>query len=648
MGTHIATYRDILKLQSGAAALICLKNRTHWLNTKIECATPDFLKLITSYTQKEPLFHPLGELVPGEFHTELSNLFKSNQSREIRISKAGTTYFYFACLTQLEKTDKQSYVVLHLHDITEKRRADEEKHKDSVMLRALIETLPDNIYMKNRQSEFLICNQSTAETLQAPSATDIIGKTDADFLPPRSATQSRLDEERIFQTGKAVTHKEECLEDEITGQQKWTLTTKVPLFDQDQNIIGLVGIGRDITESRAQEQLLRKTQSMLHLATTLSPLLFGYFDIHQKLLYANASFCRWNDLQEDQIPYLKENSYNLRDILESQSYLKIMPQIEQCLLGQKAQFSGSFQFADGQDRCVNMNLIPTRVRDGSGTIDGFYLFAIDVSELDAARTEAEMASHAKSQFLANMSHELRTPLNAILGFSEIMRGEAFGPLGNSRYIGYMKDIHDSGRHLLDVINDILDLSKIEAGKMELDFQQVSPIQAINTATSFVQGRAYDQSITLEKDISETLPEIKTDLRALKQILINLLANAIKFTPEGGSVCLSAKTSDQDFIISIRDNGVGMSKEQVEKVGEAFTQFRNKVAETRSLNGTGLGLYITKALLQQMSGEFEIASQKGVGTIVTIKLPLQESSSEVLKPEPQTQNDKVIPLKQKRA
>jgi signal transduction histidine kinase/integral membrane sensor domain MASE1 len=232
---------------------------------------------------------------------------------------------------------------------------------------------------------------------------------------------------------------------------------------------------------------------------------------------------------------------------------------------------------------------------------------------------AENASVAKSQFLANISHELRTPLNAILGFSEIMKSEMFGPLGSPQYRGYAADIHDSGSHLLTVINDILDLSKIEAGKFELHEEECDTARLARDAVRFVAERAAAAGVALQQRLPATLPPVRADGRLIKQILLNLLSNAIKFTSSGGLVTVAAEIDrNGDLALSIADTGIGIAADQLERVLQPFTQVENTLTRTHA--GTGLGLPLCKSLAELHGGRLALESTVGSGTVVTIVLP----------------------------
>ncbi|WP_427449943.1 PAS domain-containing sensor histidine kinase [Litorimonas sp. WD9-15] len=234
------------------------------------------------------------------------------------------------------------------------------------------------------------------------------------------------------------------------------------------------------------------------------------------------------------------------------------------------------------------------------------------------KIRAEEANQSKSEFLANMSHELRTPLNAINGFSDIMKKEMFGPLGDARYKEYVNDILFSGQHLLSLINDILDMSKIEAGKMTLNTEHMVMSDMVGQVIRIIRGRADENRLKLIYDGRET-PEIEADPRAVKQILLNLMTNAIKFTPEGGVVTVNVESKSAGLIVSVSDTGIGISEENIKRLAQPFEQIDSQ--NSRQHEGTGLGLALSKSLVELHGGNFNISSVIGEGTTVTFTLPV---------------------------
>ena len=250
----------------------------------------------------------------------------------------------------------------------------------------------------------------------------------------------------------------------------------------------------------------------------------------------------------------------------------------------------------------------------------------------SAEEAAQAASRAKSDFLANMSHELRTPLNAIIGFSELMCKELFGPINNRRYVEYSNDIQESAKHLLMVINEVLDFSRAEAGALTLNESEIDPEQVIHSARRIVEERAMAAGLTLETAVPEGLPNLRADEHMLKQMLINLLWNAIKFTPEGGRICILAERGAAGtLLIEIADTGIGMAPDEIPIALKPFRQVDSSL--TRKYGGTGLGLPLVKSRIEFHGGSLAIASAPGVGTTVTLIFPASRVLARLPVPSP---------------
>ncbi|THD79946.1 MAG: PAS domain-containing protein [Phenylobacterium sp.] len=244
---------------------------------------------------------------------------------------------------------------------------------------------------------------------------------------------------------------------------------------------------------------------------------------------------------------------------------------------------------------------------------------------EAEKVRAEAANRAKSEFLANMSHELRTPLNAINGFSEIMVGEMYGELGDRRYVDYARDILNSGQHLLALINDILDMSKIEAGKMTLRFDPISLEEVTEDAVRLVRNRAETAGLSLRIEFPE-LPEVEADYRAVKQVLLNLLSNAVKFTPRGGRILIKADLRDDPrgrrVRVTVQDSGIGIAADDLARLAMPFEQIEHQQAKTQQ--GSGLGLALSKSLVEMHGGLLDLKSAPGQGTAASFSLPVQQT------------------------
>ncbi len=262
----------------------------------------------------------------------------------------------------------------------------------------------------------------------------------------------------------------------------------------------------------------------------------------------------------------------------------------------------------------------------SGRVTRIFGAAQDITErkeaeeaILAAKDAAELASRTKGEFLATMSHELRTPLNSIIGFAELMSRESSGPLGHESYKEFATDIHDSGRHLLEIINDILDVSKLEAGMVELVEEPVSLTHVLENCLRLMVPRAEGSGITLKLDKPDQVHAVRADERRLKQILVNLLSNAIKFTPAGGEVTVKLHTdTNEGILIQVVDTGIGIDPADLDQVMKPFIQVDSSLS--RRHEGTGLGLPLCRALVERHGGSFEIESKPGIGTTASVRLP----------------------------
>lgn len=264
--------------------------------------------------------------------------------------------------------------------------------------------------------------------------------------------------------------------------------------------------------------------------------------------------------------------------------------------------------------------------DGKGRFIGYRGAGRDVTDraliaeqLEDAKREAEAANNAKSEFLSTMSHELRTPLNAVIGFSEVIGDELFGPVGHPKYLEYAHDIQSSGRHLLDMINDILDISRIEAGRLELADEPVAVEEVVEQALHMIETRARQAGVRIETYLQPALPAFVGDRRAMTQVLLNLLSNSVKFTPRGGSVRVSATAGKEGGVsLQVIDTGVGIPSDELSKLMQPFVQASNQTEASEG--GAGLGLYLVKRLVQEQDGAFTLESEEGAGAVATVTLP----------------------------
>jgi two-component system cell cycle sensor histidine kinase PleC len=310
----------------------------------------------------------------------------------------------------------------------------------------------------------------------------------------------------------------------------------------------------------------------------------------------------------------------MQSVFSEQSWTKVAEQAARALAGERVRAEALREYWDGRDRQVQVTYVPDTDVDGS--VAGFYCIIEDVSafrrreaELHRAKEQAQASSQAKSAFLANMSHELRTPLNAVIGYSEMMQAEMLGPIGNDKYKGYVDDIHASGKYLLDLIEDVLDLSKLDAGARELAQDGIHMAPIVQEAL-VVLGMADDDRLTLE--VGEEI-SARGDPRAFKQVLVNLIGNAAKYAP-GAAIRIAAWRDGGACMLEVADDGPGIPAEEVPRITEPFyTVDQRSWIASENGGGTGIGLALVKRLVEEMGGRMVIDSALGQGTTVTLRM-----------------------------
>jgi two-component system cell cycle sensor histidine kinase PleC len=410
----------------------------------------------------------------------------------------------------------------------------------------------------------------------------------------------------------------------------------------------LIGIAVDVTEQKTLAQKTVEADSRLRDAIETIPEAFVLWDAQNRLVLCNSNFQELHNLPDEVIapgtPYELVVEAGRKPIVSSQ-------------VTEDNELPGARTFEARLDDDRWLHISERRTKDGGYVSVGTDITTIKaheeklmaseqrlmrtIADLRASqqtlerqadeladladkyaeeKTRAEEANQAKSKFLANMSHELRTPLNAIIGFSEIMQSAMFGPLGTDKYGEYCRDIHQSGQYLLDVINDVLDMSKIEAGRIRPDLSDIRIGRLLNDAMRVVSARADDKRLTLTADIAHGI-RVTADARLLKQIVLNLLSNAVKFTPEGGHVIVRARSSGREARIAIADTGIGIPKEALARLGRPFEQVESHVTKTHQ--GSGLGLAIAKSLTELHGGSMRIRSTPGKGTLVLLRMPIDQ-------------------------
>ena len=389
-----------------------------------------------------------------------------------------------------------------------------------------------------------------------------------------------------------------------------------------------ISIFSDVTALREREEAVRKSEEQLRVAFDAAPIGMAILDMDGRYQRVNPALCQLFGYTESELkgrPFLEITHPSYRKAGEAHT--------RQIRAGEIDRVEMEKRYIAKDGRIVHALTRVGAVRDASGRPVQMLTQIIDISlrkqeedELVAAKEQAELANRTKSEFLANMSHELRTPLNAIIGFSEIVAGELFGPIGAPRYIEYVHDIHTSGIHLLSIISDILDLSKIEAGRRELTESAIDLHDAAESALRLVRGRAESNGVRLVNGIERgAMPRLLADERAVKQMLLNLLSNAVKFTPDGGRVAVQAeRRGDGSLAVSVDDTGIGMAPENIPRALAPFSQVESPL--TRRHEGTGLGLPLVKSLIELHGGTLQLESQEGKGTLATVVFPAERTRS----------------------
>ncbi|MFZ1812884.1 MAG: ATP-binding protein [Rhizobiaceae bacterium] len=414
----------------------------------------------------------------------------------------------------------------------------------------------------------------------------------------------------------------------------------------------LIGITVDITEEQNLKQHSRKQDMRLNDAIENLSEAFVLWDSDKRLVMCNSKYQQLHGLDPaEAVPGMR-----YKDVMEAARTPMVKSQLVSGTNSEEGARSMEAQLEDGRWLQINER----RTKDGGfvsvgtdiTTIKGHERKLLDserrlmatISDLRKSRqtlekqaqqlaemaekyarekTRAESANRIKSEFLANISHELRTPLNAVIGFSEIMNAEMFGELGSDKYKEYCRDIHESGSFLLGVINDILDMSKIEAGRFSLDYETVSLNDILEESLRIMSYQAQDRGIEVIEEVAGGI-KLDADRRAIKQILLNLLSNAVKFSNDGGRVFVRARRVSGCVTISIEDKGIGISRSDLRKLGRPFEQVQNQF--TKSHKGSGLGLAISRSLTELHGGAMKIRSREGQGTIVSLRLPLRRGTS----------------------
>ncbi len=544
----------------------------------------------------------------------------------------------------VERRTADGQIVGTYTDITERKRREAALQASEQRFRQLIDTAGSAILVIARDLRILEFNPA-AERIYGRSRDEVIGRSYLDLCPTERVREVAIgDIDRVL-AGTAVTGLESRLHSR-SGAYHDVIWNANRLVDADGDAFALIAVAQDITELKQAERALRDSQSGLrdlHLITASQDMAFDE-KVAALLELGCVRFGMPAGALVGLVPDRHLVAAHARGDIDPADLLhdelcggRLLRDVEPVGIVRGADDAGpvkaalAARVAVGGDAYGKLCFVSDAGRGPFTDTDleivklmaqwiGGELARIAVEDdLRAAKEQAELANRTKSEFLANMSHELRTPLNAVIGFSEMMMVEVFGPLGNPHYDAYAKSINDSGRHLLEVINDILDVSKIEAGRLELIEEEVSAPRLVESTVRLIRERAVSAGLVLEVRVPEDLPLFRADQRRVKQILLNLLSNAIKFTPVGGRVRIAAALDGAGALaITVSDTGIGMAPDDVSKAMAAFGQIDSALA--RRHEGTGLGLPLSRSLAELHGGSMTLTSEPGRGTSVTVTFP----------------------------
>jgi two-component system cell cycle sensor histidine kinase PleC len=486
-------------------------------------------------------------------------------------------------------------------------------------LHAVIDAMPAIVNVKDIDGRYTLFNEVAAR-LFGVSQAGAIGRRIDDLADAGFAAQVRARERQAMAEGVVDSREDTFM---LDGRPRSFYAKKVPLIGPDGKADGVVTVAVDITELKAVERKATEAETLLRAALDSIPEGFAVFDEDDRLIVANRTYAQIFTTGDDPAALI---GLEFADLVRA-SMAKGEPP-EPGFAGEAwvAERVRRHLAANGEARLLRVageRWVSTLERRVPGI--GIVGFRADVTQaietqlaLRQARDAAEAANRAKSQFLANMSHELRTPLNAIIGFSEIIEGEFFGPVGNKRYSDYARDIAASGRHLVGLIGDVLDMSKIEAGGYTLAESELSVGDFARDTLRLMRGHAQVANVALALDMEPAADVgIRADGQALRQIAINLLGNAIKFSHSGGQVQIVVRRAKDGLEFAVADNGIGIAEDALAHVTEPFRQAHGVAGK---FGGAGLGLSISKRLAEMHGGRLRLESTLGRGTVATVWLP----------------------------
>lgn len=539
-----------------------------------------------------------------------------------------------------------------MQDVTSKKQAEAELRKTSNLLRDLVKGTSDAVFVKDLNGTYLLFNEAACRIV-GKSYDQVLGGNDLDLFDHDSAMRLMAQDKYVMESSEVYVGEETV---HVNGTTKTFLSTKGPYFDESGKVAGIFGIAHDITErKRAQEQLQSLNQKLTDdltarilaeekLRTTTSYLdvyrkivdqhaIVAETDIEGTIVSVNDAFCRISGYSREEL--IGKNHRILNSGVHPVSMWRDM----YATVSQGGFWHGEIcnKRKDGKRYWVDTTIAP--LFDDAGNVRGYFALRADITSLKEAQVQAESASRSKSEFLANMSHEIRTPMTAILGYADILAevfqsGQSAMPAEEC-----IQTIKKNGEHLLSIINDILDISKIEADKMTAEKINVSPKQLVHDVLELMKFKSQAKGLYLETKFDSSIPDIiQTDPTRLRQILVNLVGNAIKFTEMGGvTIAVHMDHEIQKRIcFDIIDTGIGLRKEQLGRLFQSFEQADTSM--TRKFGGTGLGLRISKRLAEILGGGISVSCPPSGGCIFSASIDVGDLKTGTL---PQANENRLL-------